>query len=163
MTAFWKTPAILEKILEKNGSILEMEKAGSEGLTEKAQQENPPFPSTHLHRHRKKALWQGCPNLLQKSYIWWKVPRDLYSTSTDFTWIWTGFRWTCVSVSDPSKLQNPSRKQSVSRSLKHLFNSSNRFVRTLKRWAVKWRLHYYYFNKARDYDVICYWDFLCCY
>ncbi|KAM9425570.1 ankyrin repeat and fibronectin type-III domain-containing protein 1 isoform 2-T3 [Pholidichthys leucotaenia] len=34
---------------------------------------------------------------------------------------------------DPSKLQNPSRKQSVSRSLKHLFNSSNKFVKTLKR------------------------------
>ncbi|XP_037546904.1 ankyrin repeat and fibronectin type-III domain-containing protein 1 [Nematolebias whitei] len=33
---------------------------------------------------------------------------------------------------DPSKLQNPSRKQSVSRSLKHLFNS-NKFVKTLKR------------------------------
>ncbi|XP_067101034.1 ankyrin repeat and fibronectin type-III domain-containing protein 1 isoform X3 [Osmerus mordax] len=34
---------------------------------------------------------------------------------------------------DPSKLQNPSRKQSVSRSLKHLFYSSNKFVKTLKR------------------------------
>ncbi|XP_045924260.1 ankyrin repeat and fibronectin type-III domain-containing protein 1 isoform X1 [Micropterus dolomieu] len=34
---------------------------------------------------------------------------------------------------DPSKLQNQSRKQSVSRSLKHLFNSSNKFVKTLKR------------------------------
>ncbi|XP_061886691.1 ankyrin repeat and fibronectin type-III domain-containing protein 1 isoform X3 [Entelurus aequoreus] len=34
---------------------------------------------------------------------------------------------------DASKLQNPSRKQSVSRSLKHLFNSSNKFVKTLKR------------------------------
>ncbi|XP_029933769.1 ankyrin repeat and fibronectin type-III domain-containing protein 1 isoform X4 [Myripristis murdjan] len=34
---------------------------------------------------------------------------------------------------DSSKLQNPSRKQSVSRSLKHLFNSSNKFVKTLKR------------------------------
>ncbi|XP_028332867.1 ankyrin repeat and fibronectin type-III domain-containing protein 1 isoform X2 [Gouania willdenowi] len=34
---------------------------------------------------------------------------------------------------DPSKLQNSSRKQSVSRSLKHLFNSSNKFVKTLKR------------------------------
>ncbi|XP_077594883.1 ankyrin repeat and fibronectin type-III domain-containing protein 1 isoform X1 [Stigmatopora nigra] len=34
---------------------------------------------------------------------------------------------------DPSKLQNTSRKQSVSRSLKHLFNSSNKFVKTLKR------------------------------
>ncbi|XP_055005917.1 ankyrin repeat and fibronectin type-III domain-containing protein 1-like [Boleophthalmus pectinirostris] len=33
---------------------------------------------------------------------------------------------------DPSKLQNPSRKQSVSRSLKHLFNS-NKFIKTLKR------------------------------
>ncbi|XP_068610883.1 ankyrin repeat and fibronectin type-III domain-containing protein 1 [Brachionichthys hirsutus] len=34
---------------------------------------------------------------------------------------------------DVTKLQNPSRKQSVSRSLKHLFNSSNKFVKTLKR------------------------------
>ncbi|KAM6899073.1 ankyrin repeat and fibronectin type-III domain-containing protein 1 [Lycodopsis pacificus] len=34
---------------------------------------------------------------------------------------------------DSSKLQNPSRKQSVSRSLKHLFNSSNKFVKTLRR------------------------------
>ncbi|XP_061561557.1 ankyrin repeat and fibronectin type-III domain-containing protein 1 isoform X3 [Phycodurus eques] len=34
---------------------------------------------------------------------------------------------------DASKLQNPSRKQSVSRSLKHLFHSSNKFVKTLKR------------------------------
>ncbi|XP_047183689.1 ankyrin repeat and fibronectin type-III domain-containing protein 1 isoform X2 [Scophthalmus maximus] len=34
---------------------------------------------------------------------------------------------------DSSKLQNTSRKQSVSRSLKHLFNSSNKFVKTLKR------------------------------
>ncbi|XP_058476245.1 ankyrin repeat and fibronectin type-III domain-containing protein 1 isoform X4 [Solea solea] len=34
---------------------------------------------------------------------------------------------------ETSKLQNPSRKQSVSRSLKHLFNSSNKFVKTLKR------------------------------
>ncbi|XP_029382930.1 ankyrin repeat and fibronectin type-III domain-containing protein 1 isoform X3 [Echeneis naucrates] len=34
---------------------------------------------------------------------------------------------------DTSKLLNPSRKQSVSRSLKHLFNSSNKFVKTLKR------------------------------
>ncbi|XP_049614565.1 ankyrin repeat and fibronectin type-III domain-containing protein 1 isoform X2 [Syngnathus scovelli] len=34
---------------------------------------------------------------------------------------------------DASKLQNSSRKQSVSRSLKHLFNSSNKFVKTLKR------------------------------
>ncbi|XP_077358640.1 ankyrin repeat and fibronectin type-III domain-containing protein 1 isoform X2 [Festucalex cinctus] len=34
---------------------------------------------------------------------------------------------------DASKLQNASRKQSVSRSLKHLFNSSNKFVKTLKR------------------------------
>ncbi|KAG5854305.1 hypothetical protein ANANG_G00036390 [Anguilla anguilla] len=37
------------------------------------------------------------------------------------------------SCGDPSKLQNPSRKQSVSRSLKHLFHSSNKFVKTLKR------------------------------
>nr|XP_055031561.1 ankyrin repeat and fibronectin type-III domain-containing protein 1 isoform X1 [Misgurnus anguillicaudatus] len=34
---------------------------------------------------------------------------------------------------DTSKLPNPSRKQSVSRSLKHLFHSSNKFVKTLKR------------------------------
>ncbi|CAB1428187.1 unnamed protein product [Pleuronectes platessa] len=34
---------------------------------------------------------------------------------------------------DASKLQNPSRKQSVSRSIKHLFNSSSKFVKTLKR------------------------------
>ncbi|XP_024141286.1 ankyrin repeat and fibronectin type-III domain-containing protein 1 [Oryzias melastigma] len=34
---------------------------------------------------------------------------------------------------DTSKMQNHSRKQSVSRSLKHLFNSSNKFVKTLKR------------------------------
>ncbi|XP_034415260.1 ankyrin repeat and fibronectin type-III domain-containing protein 1 [Cyclopterus lumpus] len=34
---------------------------------------------------------------------------------------------------DSSKVQNPSRKQSVSRGLKHLFNSSNKFVKTLKR------------------------------
>ncbi|XP_066560746.1 ankyrin repeat and fibronectin type-III domain-containing protein 1 [Amia ocellicauda] len=37
------------------------------------------------------------------------------------------------SCGDNSKLQNPSRKQSVSRSLKHLFHSSNKFVKTLKR------------------------------
>ncbi|XP_030631009.1 ankyrin repeat and fibronectin type-III domain-containing protein 1 [Chanos chanos] len=37
------------------------------------------------------------------------------------------------SCGDPSKLQNPSRKQSVSRSLKHLFHSSTKFVKTLKR------------------------------
>ncbi|KAG9350293.1 hypothetical protein JZ751_026647 [Albula glossodonta] len=37
------------------------------------------------------------------------------------------------SCGDTSKLQNPSRKQSVSRSLKHLFHSSNKFVKTLKR------------------------------
>ncbi|MGH0153659.1 UNVERIFIED_CONTAM: hypothetical protein FKN15_025448 [Acipenser sinensis] len=34
---------------------------------------------------------------------------------------------------ESSKSQNPSRKQSVSRSLKHLFHSSNKFVKTLKR------------------------------
>uniref|UniRef100_A0A3Q3JHZ2 Fibronectin type-III domain-containing protein n=1 Tax=Monopterus albus TaxID=43700 RepID=A0A3Q3JHZ2_MONAL len=34
---------------------------------------------------------------------------------------------------DASKLQNPGRKPSVSRSLKHLFNSSSKFVKTLKR------------------------------
>ncbi|XP_023998327.2 ankyrin repeat and fibronectin type-III domain-containing protein 1-like [Salvelinus sp. IW2-2015] len=38
-----------------------------------------------------------------------------------------------MGVRDTSKLQNPRRKQSVSRSLKHLFNSSNKFVKTLKR------------------------------
>ncbi|KAG5280221.1 hypothetical protein AALO_G00086410 [Alosa alosa] len=37
------------------------------------------------------------------------------------------------SCPDPSKLLNPSRKQSVSRSLKHLFASSSKFVKTLKR------------------------------
>ncbi|XP_067860654.1 ankyrin repeat and fibronectin type-III domain-containing protein 1 [Heptranchias perlo] len=37
------------------------------------------------------------------------------------------------SVRENSKLQNPSRKQSVSRSLKHLFHSSSKFVKTLKR------------------------------
>lgn len=37
---------------------------------------------------------------------------------------------------DASKPQNPSRKQSVSRSLKHLFNSSNKFVKTLKRFVM---------------------------
>ncbi|XP_071264930.1 ankyrin repeat and fibronectin type-III domain-containing protein 1-like [Salvelinus alpinus] len=40
---------------------------------------------------------------------------------------------THYSCGDTSKLQNPRRKQSVSRSLKHLFNSSNKFVKTLKR------------------------------
>ncbi|XP_051968903.1 ankyrin repeat and fibronectin type-III domain-containing protein 1-like [Xyrauchen texanus] len=34
---------------------------------------------------------------------------------------------------DSSKLQNPSRKQSVSRSLKHLFHSSTKFVKSLRR------------------------------
>lgn len=38
---------------------------------------------------------------------------------------------------DVSKLQNPGRKQSVSRSLKHLFNSSNKFVKTLKRFVMR--------------------------
>ncbi|KAG9473599.1 hypothetical protein GDO78_004084 [Eleutherodactylus coqui] len=37
------------------------------------------------------------------------------------------------SCRESAKLQNPSRKQSVSRSLKHLFHSSNKFVKTLKR------------------------------
>ncbi|XP_060753418.1 ankyrin repeat and fibronectin type-III domain-containing protein 1 isoform X1 [Tachysurus vachellii] len=37
------------------------------------------------------------------------------------------------SCDDTSKLQNPSRKQSISRSLKHLFHSSTKFVKTLKR------------------------------
>ncbi|XP_069785740.1 ankyrin repeat and fibronectin type-III domain-containing protein 1 [Narcine bancroftii] len=36
-------------------------------------------------------------------------------------------------VTENTKLQNPSRKQSVSRSLKHLFHSSTKFVKTLKR------------------------------
>ncbi|XP_072502861.1 ankyrin repeat and fibronectin type-III domain-containing protein 1 isoform X4 [Notamacropus eugenii] len=37
------------------------------------------------------------------------------------------------SCRESSKLQNTGRKQSVSRSLKHLFHSSNKFVKTLKR------------------------------
>ncbi|XP_066422078.1 ankyrin repeat and fibronectin type-III domain-containing protein 1 [Molothrus aeneus] len=37
------------------------------------------------------------------------------------------------SCRESSKLQNAGRKQSVSRSLKHLFQSSNKFVKTLKR------------------------------
>ncbi|XP_077315060.1 ankyrin repeat and fibronectin type-III domain-containing protein 1 [Lithobates pipiens] len=37
------------------------------------------------------------------------------------------------SCRESAKLQNSSRKQSVSRSLKHLFHSSNKFVKTLKR------------------------------
>ncbi|XP_068119519.1 ankyrin repeat and fibronectin type-III domain-containing protein 1 [Hyperolius riggenbachi] len=37
------------------------------------------------------------------------------------------------SCRESAKLQNPSRKQSVSRSLKHLFHSTNKFVKTLKR------------------------------
>ncbi|OCT62709.1 ankyrin repeat and fibronectin type-III domain-containing protein 1 isoform X1 [Xenopus laevis] len=37
------------------------------------------------------------------------------------------------SCREEAKLQNSSRKQSVSRSLKHLFHSSNKFVKTLKR------------------------------
>ncbi|KAM7146265.1 ankyrin repeat and fibronectin type-III domain-containing protein 1 [Macrochelys suwanniensis] len=37
------------------------------------------------------------------------------------------------SCRESSKLQNAGRKQSVSRSLKHLFHSSNKFVKTLKR------------------------------
>ncbi|XP_030256820.1 ankyrin repeat and fibronectin type-III domain-containing protein 1 isoform X2 [Sparus aurata] len=44
---------------------------------------------------------------------------------------------------DTSKLQNPSRKQSVSRSLKHLFNSSNKFVKTLKRGIYLAAVFYY--------------------
>nr|XP_038943308.1 ankyrin repeat and fibronectin type-III domain-containing protein 1 isoform X3 [Rattus norvegicus] len=39
----------------------------------------------------------------------------------------------CASPSKSSKLQTTGRKQSVSRSLKHLFHSSNKFVKTLKR------------------------------
>lgn len=45
-------------------------------------------------------------------------------TSSDLTYLF---------LSDTSKLQNPSRKQSVSKSLKHLFHSSTKFVKTLKR------------------------------
>ncbi|XP_076855664.1 ankyrin repeat and fibronectin type-III domain-containing protein 1 isoform X2 [Brachyhypopomus gauderio] len=37
------------------------------------------------------------------------------------------------SCGDMLKMQNPSRKQSVSRSLKHLFHSSTKFVKSLKR------------------------------
>uniref|UniRef100_UPI00398E62DA ankyrin repeat and fibronectin type-III domain-containing protein 1-like n=1 Tax=Pristiophorus japonicus TaxID=55135 RepID=UPI00398E62DA len=36
------------------------------------------------------------------------------------------------SIRENAKVQNPSRKQSVSRSLKHLFHSSSKFVKTLK-------------------------------
>lgn len=39
-------------------------------------------------------------------------------------------------VPESSKLQTSGRKQSVSRSLKHLFHSSNKFVKTLKRWVL---------------------------
>ncbi|XP_053564142.1 ankyrin repeat and fibronectin type-III domain-containing protein 1 [Bombina bombina] len=41
------------------------------------------------------------------------------------------------------KTQNPSRKQSVSRSLKHLFHSSNKFVKTLKRGLYLAVIFYY--------------------
>lgn len=40
------------------------------------------------------------------------------------------------SIPESSKLQNAGRKQSVSRSLKHLFHSSNKFVKTLKRFVI---------------------------
>lgn len=40
------------------------------------------------------------------------------------------------SILESSKLQNTGRKQSVSRSLKHLFHSSNKFVKTLKRSVI---------------------------
>jgi len=40
------------------------------------------------------------------------------------------------SILESSKLQNAGRKQSVSRSLKHLFHSSNKFVKTLKRFVI---------------------------
>lgn len=39
-------------------------------------------------------------------------------------------------IPESSKLQTTGRKQSVSRSLKHLFHSSNKFVKTLKRWVL---------------------------
>nr|XP_034959727.1 ankyrin repeat and fibronectin type-III domain-containing protein 1 [Zootoca vivipara] len=47
------------------------------------------------------------------------------------------------SCRDSSKLQNAGRKQSVSRSLKHLFHSSNKFVKTLKRGLYLAVIFYY--------------------
>ncbi|KAM4664149.1 LOW QUALITY PROTEIN: ankyrin repeat and fibronectin type-III domain-containing protein 1 [Discoglossus pictus] len=47
------------------------------------------------------------------------------------------------SCRENAKLQNPSRKQSVSRSLKHLFHSSNKFVKTLKRGMYLAVIFYY--------------------
>ncbi|KAJ7317912.1 hypothetical protein JRQ81_004074 [Phrynocephalus forsythii] len=44
---------------------------------------------------------------------------------------------------DSTKLQNTGRKQSVSRSLKHLFHSSNKFVKTLKRGMYLAVIFYY--------------------
>ncbi|KAG8446584.1 hypothetical protein GDO86_014149 [Hymenochirus boettgeri] len=47
------------------------------------------------------------------------------------------------SCRETAKLQNPSRKQSVSKSLKHLFHSSNKFVKTLKRGLYLAVIFYY--------------------
>ncbi|XP_072847038.2 ankyrin repeat and fibronectin type-III domain-containing protein 1 [Pogona vitticeps] len=47
------------------------------------------------------------------------------------------------SCRDSAKLQNAGRKQSVSRSLKHLFHSSNKFVKTLKRGLYLAVIFYY--------------------
>ncbi|XP_015262335.1 PREDICTED: ankyrin repeat and fibronectin type-III domain-containing protein 1 [Gekko japonicus] len=47
------------------------------------------------------------------------------------------------SCRESSKLQNAGRKQSVSRSLKHLFHSSNKFVKTLKRGLYLAVIFYY--------------------
>ncbi|XP_019349911.2 ankyrin repeat and fibronectin type-III domain-containing protein 1 [Alligator mississippiensis] len=47
------------------------------------------------------------------------------------------------SCREGSKLQNAGRKQSVSRSLKHLFHSSNKFVKTLKRGLYLAVIFYY--------------------
>uniref|UniRef100_A0A670IBM4 Ankyrin repeat and fibronectin type III domain containing 1 n=1 Tax=Podarcis muralis TaxID=64176 RepID=A0A670IBM4_PODMU len=47
------------------------------------------------------------------------------------------------SCRDSFKLQNAGRKQSVSRSLKHLFHSSNKFVKTLKRGLYLAVIFYY--------------------
>ncbi|XP_048343328.1 ankyrin repeat and fibronectin type-III domain-containing protein 1 [Sphaerodactylus townsendi] len=47
------------------------------------------------------------------------------------------------SCRESSKLQNVGRKQSVSRSLKHLFHSSNKFVKTLKRGLYLAVIFYY--------------------
>ncbi|KAJ8013464.1 hypothetical protein DPEC_G00030060 [Dallia pectoralis] len=61
--------------------------------------------------HRKRGYIDGMERLLQQ----------VRATHTHY------------SCGDMSKLQNPSRKHSVSRSFKHLFNSSSKFVKTLKR------------------------------